>query len=84
MEYNLFLTNVSPYQIIGYNGNNSRGYVRYAVDWSSFLKKDCPYIMSIVIRTRIINRQNGDFILKAYGLNAYNYTAGLLLKNNHH
>jgi hypothetical protein len=77
MEYNLFLTNVSPYEIIGYNGNNSRGYVRYAVDWSSFLKKDCPYIMSIVIRTRIINRQNGDFILKAYGLNAYNYTAGL-------
>jgi hypothetical protein len=76
MEYNLFLTNESPYAIIGYNGNNSRGYVRYAVDWSSFLKKDCPYIMSIVLRTRIINRQNGDFILRAYGLNAYNYTAG--------
>ena len=76
MEYNLFLTNSSPYQIIGYNGNNSRGYVRYCVDWSSFLKKDCPYIMSIVIRTRIINRQNGDFLLKAYGFYANNFTSG--------
>jgi hypothetical protein len=33
--------------------------------------------MSIVLRSRIINRENGDFILRAYGLNAYNYTAGL-------
>ena len=80
MEYNLFLTNVSPFQIIGYNGNNSRGYVRYAVDWSSFLKKDCPYIMSIVFRTRIINRENGDFILRAYGFYGNNYTAGLTTK----
>ena len=79
MEYNLFLTNVSPYEIIGYN-NNSRGYVRYAVDWSSFLKKDCPYIMSIVFRTRIINRENGDFILRAYGFYGNNYTAGLTTK----
>jgi len=76
MEYNLFLTNSSPYQIIGYNGNGSRGLVRYAVDWSSFLKKDCPYIMSIVIRTRIINREDGDFILKAYGFYGNNYTSG--------
>ena len=76
MEYNLFLTNVNPYAIIGYNNNGSRGLVRFAVDWSAFLKRDCPYIMSIVIRTRIINRENGDFILRAYGLNAYNYTAG--------
>jgi hypothetical protein len=77
MEYNLFLTNVSPFQIIGYNNNNSRGYVRYAVDWSSFLKKDCPYIMSIVFRTRIINRENGDFIMRAYSFYGNNYTAGL-------
>jgi hypothetical protein len=76
MEYNLFLTNVNPFQIIGYNGNNSRGFVRYAVDWSSFLKKDCPYMMSIVLRTRIINRENGDFILKAYGFYGNNYTSG--------
>jgi hypothetical protein len=76
MEYNLFLTNVSPFQIIGYNGNGSRGLVRYAVDWSSFLKRDCPYIMSIVIRTRIINRQDGDFILRAYGFYGNNYTSG--------
>jgi hypothetical protein len=76
MEYNLFLTNVNPYQIIGYNGNGSRGLVRFAVDWSAFLKKDCPYIMSIVIRTRIINRENGDFILRAYGFYGNNFTAG--------
>jgi hypothetical protein len=76
MEYNLFLTNVNPYQIIGYNGNGSRGLVRFAVDWSAFLKKDCPYIMSIVIRTRIINRENGDFILRAYSFYGNNYTAG--------
>ena len=76
MEYNLFLTNNSAYQIIGYNGNGSRGLVRFAVDWSSFLKKDCPYIMSIVIRTRIINREDGDFILKAYGFYGNNYTSG--------
>jgi hypothetical protein len=77
MEYNLFLTNVNPYQIIGYNGNGSRGLVRFAVDWSAFLKKDCPYIMSIVIRSRIINRENGDFILRAYSFYGNNYTAGL-------
>jgi hypothetical protein len=76
MEYNLFLTNVNPYAIIGYNNNGSKGLVRFAVDWSAFLKRDCPYIMSIVLRTRIINRENGDFILRAYGLNAYNYTSG--------
>ena len=76
MEYNLFLTNNSPYQIIGYNGNGSRGLVRYAIDWSAFLKRDCPYIMSIVIRTRIINNENGDFILKAYGFYGNNYTSG--------
>jgi hypothetical protein len=76
MEYNLFLTNVNPYAIIGYNGNGSRGLVRFAIDWGAFLKKDCPYMMSIVLRTRIINRENGDFILRAYGLNAYNYTSG--------
>jgi hypothetical protein len=76
MEYNLFLTNDSPYAIIGYNNNGSRGLVRFAVDWSSFLKKDCPYIMSIVIRTRIINRENGDFILKAHGFYGNNYTSG--------
>ena len=76
MEYNLFLTNSSPFQIIGYNGNGSRGLVRYAVDWSSFLKRDCPYMMSIVIRTRIINRENGDFILRAYGFYGNNYTSG--------
>jgi hypothetical protein len=76
MEYNLFLTNVNPYQIIGYNGNGSRGLVRFAVDWSAFLKKDCPYIMSIVIRTRIINRENGDFILRAYSFYGNNFTAG--------
>lgn len=76
MEYNLFLTNNSPYQIIGYNANGSRGLVRYAVDWSAFLKRDCPYIMSIVIRTRIINREDGDFILRAYGFYGNNYTSG--------
>jgi hypothetical protein len=76
MEYNLFLTNVNPYAIIGYNGNGSRGLVRFAVDWSAFLKRDCPYIMSIVIRTRIINRENGDFILRAYGFYGNNYTSG--------
>ena len=76
MEYNLFLTNVNPYQIIGYNGNGSRGLVRFAVDWSAFLKRDCPYMMSIVIRTRIINRENGDFILRAYGFYGNNYTSG--------
>lgn len=76
MEYNLFLTNASPFQIIGYNNNGSRGLCRYAVDWSSFLKRDCPYMMSIVIRTRIINRENGDFILRAYGFYGNNYTSG--------
>lgn len=76
MEYNLFLTNASPFQIIGYNNNSSRGLCRYAVDWSSFLKRDCPYMMSIVIRTRIINRENGDFILRAYGFYGNNYTSG--------
>lgn len=76
MEYNLFLTSNSPFQIIGYNGNGSRGLVRYAIDWSAFLKRDCPYMMSIVIRTRIINRENGDFILKAYGFYGNNYTSG--------
>jgi hypothetical protein len=76
MEYNLFLTNENPFQIIGYNGNNSRGLVRFAVDWSSFLKKDCPYIMSIVLRSRIINRENGDFILRAYSFYGNNFTAG--------
>ena len=76
MEYNLFLTNVNPFQTIGYNGNGSRGLVRFAVDWSAFLKRDCPYMMSIVIRTRIINRENGDFILRAYGFYGNNYTSG--------
>lgn len=76
MEYNLFLTNGSPFQIIGYNGNGSRGLVRYAIDWSAFLKRDCPYMMTIVIRTRIINRENGDFILRAYGFYGNNYTSG--------
>jgi hypothetical protein len=76
MEYNLFLTNEHPFQIIGYNGNGSRGLVRFAVDWSAFLKRDCPYIMSIVIRTRIINREDGDFILKAHGFYGNNYTSG--------
>jgi hypothetical protein len=64
MEYNLFLTNEHPFQIIGYNGNGSRGLVRFAVDWSAFLKRDCPYIMSIVIRTRIINREDWGFHFK--------------------
>jgi hypothetical protein len=76
MEYNLFLTNEHPFQIIGYNGNGSRGLVRFAVDWSAFLKRECPYMMSIVIRTRIINRENGDFILRAYGFYGNNYTSG--------
>jgi hypothetical protein len=76
MEYNLFLTNEHPYAIIGYNGNGSKGLVRFAVDWSSFLKKDCPYMMSIVIRTRIINRQDGDFILMAHNFYGNNYTSG--------
>ena len=76
MEYNLFLTNSTPYQIIGYNGNGSRGLCRYAIDWSAFLKRDCPYMMNIVIRTRIINRENGDFILKSHGFYGNNYTSG--------
>lgn len=76
MEYNLFLTNASPFQIIGYNNNGSRGLCRYALNWAAFLKRDCPYMMSIVIRTRIINRENGDFILKAYGFYGNNYTSG--------
>ena len=76
MEYNLFLTNSSPFQIIGYNGNGSRGLVRYAIDWGAFLKRDCPYMMTIVIRTRSISRENGDFILRAYGFYGNNYTSG--------
>ena len=76
MEYNLFLTNSQPYEVIGYNGNGSRGLVRYNVDWSAFLKTDCPYILTIVLRARRIERQNGDIILLATGFYGNNYTSG--------
>jgi hypothetical protein len=62
--------------VIGYNGNGSRGLVRYNVDWAAFLKNDCPYILTVVLRTRLINRQNGDFLLLASGFNGNNYTSG--------
>ena len=76
MEYNLFLTNSQPYEVIGYNGNGSRGLVRYNVDWAAFLKTDCPYVLTVVLRARLINRQNGDFILLASGFNGENFEAG--------
>lgn len=77
MEYNLFLTNTQSYQIIGYNGNGSKGYVRYAVDWTAFLKRDCPYILTIVLRSRRVERQNGDFMLLATGLLGENIQSGV-------
>ena len=76
MEYNLFLTNLQPYEVIGYNGNGSRGLVRYNVDWAAFLKTDCPYVLTVVLRARLINRQNGDFILLASGFNGENFESG--------
>ena len=76
MEYNLFLTNSQPYEVIGYNGNGSRGLVRYNVDWAAFLKTDCPYILTVVFRSRPINRQNGDFLLLASGFNGENFESG--------
>ena len=76
MEYNLFLTNSQPYEVIGYNGNGSRGLVRYNVDWAAFLKTDCPYVLTVVLRTRLINRQNGDFLLLASGFNGENFESG--------
>lgn len=76
MEYNLFLTNSQPYEVIGYNGNGSRGLVRYNVDWAAFLKRDCPYILTVVLRARRVERQNGDFILLATGFNGENFESG--------
>ena len=32
MEYNLFLTNTQPYEVIGYNGNGSKGLVSVRAD----------------------------------------------------
>ena len=77
MEYNLFLTNSNPYQVIGYNGNGSRGYVRYAVDWNAFLRRNCPYILTIVLRSRRLERQNGDFLLRATGFVGENIESGV-------
>ena len=77
MEYNLFLTNSSPYQVIGYDGNGSRGYVRYAMDWSAFLPRNCPYILTIVMRSRRIERQNGDILVRATGFLGENFESGV-------
>ena len=77
MEYNLFLTNSNPYQVIGYNGNGSRGYVRYAVDWTAFLPRNCPYLLTIVLRSRRVERQNGDFLIRATGFVGENIESGV-------
>lgn len=77
MEYNLFLQNSNAYQVIGYNGNGSLGYVRYAVDWTAFLPRNCPYILTIVLRSRRVERQNGDFLIRATGFVGENIESGV-------